>query len=141
MTRLVLDSSALAKKYLREAGSERVAQLCSVTDEIILSVICLPEVLSGMNRLKRDRLLSPAQYRQLKQSFLRDIEQATVQDLTPSVFAETVRCLETHPVRAMDAIHVGTALATGCSVFASADVRQCDAAEAMGLVVERIGNE
>ncbi len=45
---------------------------------------------------------------------------------------------EDNALRAMDAIHIGSAVALGAEVFVSADQRQCDAASRAGLQVEKI---
>ena len=47
--RLFLDSSAFAKRFVNEAGSQDVERLCSLADELALSVICVPEIVSALN--------------------------------------------------------------------------------------------
>ncbi|MFH0343151.1 MAG: hypothetical protein ACHBNF_13705 [Chromatiales bacterium] len=48
---------------------------------------------------------------------------------------QSVQALERHPLRGMDAIHLGAAVISAAEVFISADMRQCAAAEALGLRV------
>ncbi len=134
--RVFLDSSALAKRYVRELGSEAVAARCREAKEILLSVICVPEVLSGFNRLRREGLLSAHHYRHLKQEFAADIDQASVITLTPAVLRSTTQCLEAERLRAMDAIHVASAMESHCDLFLSADRQQCHAARQMLLSVD-----
>lgn len=136
--RLFLDSSALAKRYISEGGSDLVLMRCSEADEILLSLICIPEIVSGLNRLKREGKLTHHQYRQLKGEFAGDLAEATVLDFTEAVIQESIRCLEKNAVRGMDAIHVASAAVFGSDLFLSADSRQCKAARQVGLRVEEI---
>jgi predicted nucleic acid-binding protein len=140
MMRLFLDSSSLAKRYIAEKGTDRVLQRCGEASEIVLSILCIPETLSALNRLRREKKLSARQYLDLKQDLAMDVAAATMIELNEDVLYETIRCLEDTPVRAMDAIHIASALASICDIFLSADPRQCKAARRMGLQVEEIGN-
>lgn len=98
-----------------------------------VSVICVPEILSALNRRLRERFLSPREYRAAKRHLLADIQDAVIINLTPEVMASATRVLEKNPVRAMDALHVACAEAWGAEVFVSADVRQLAAARNTGL--------
>lgn len=64
-----------------------------------------------------------------------DIADALICDTTPQVIRHSVQALERHPLRGMDAIHLGAAVISTAEVFISADLRQCAAAEALGLRV------
>lgn len=64
-----------------------------------------------------------------------DIVDAILCDTTPPVIQHSVRALENHLLRGMDAIHLGAAQACAAEVFVSADARQCRAAEGFGLQV------
>lgn len=139
--RLFLDTSALAKRYISEGGSDFVLMRCSEAEEILLSVICIPEIVSGLNRLKRERKLTRYRYRQLKEEFAADLAEATVLDLTEPVIQESIRCLENNAIRGMDAIHVASAAVFGSDLFLSADSRQCKAARQVGLRVDEIPAE
>ena len=136
--RLFIDSSALAKRYIRECGSDQVLAHCAEADEIILSVLAVPEVMSGLNRLRREHSLSEDMYLQAKGSLAADVAGATVVGLTPAIVGKAVSCLESATLRAPDAIHVASALECQADLFLSADLRQCKAARAMGLKVEQV---
>ncbi len=139
--RIVLDSSALAKRYVAEPGTERVLELCSEAQEIILSVLCVPEILSVLNRLKQEGGLSKRQYLELKEALAADVEQATIVTITQAVVIWGIEVLEETSLHTLDAIHVATALDSGCELFVSADRLQCTAARQLGLTVEEIGLE
>ncbi|MBI4237389.1 MAG: type II toxin-antitoxin system VapC family toxin [Deltaproteobacteria bacterium] len=131
--RLFLDSSALAKRYLDEAGSELVAEQCTRATEILLSVIAIPEVLSALNRLRREGHMQSPQYRRLKSTLMLDVEQAAIVELSPAVVQKTVHCIEHCAVKTLDAIQIASALIAECDRFLSADHRQLAAAKRMGL--------
>jgi len=124
-----LDSSAFAKRFVNEEGSDDVQAICAQADALGLSVLCVPEIISALNRRLRERLLTPPQYRQAKQRLFDDARDADIIQLTPSVLGTAIRVLETSPVRAMDALHIACALEWGADVFASADARQLAAAK------------
>ena len=133
--KLFLDTSALAKRYIAEQGSDTVLGLCREAERLAVSVICLPEMISTLNRLVRERRLSRAKYRVLKQTLLGDLAGADLCELTTAVMRGVIRLLESNPLRAMDAIHVASAAAYGAELFASADLRQLAAARKLKLRV------
>ena len=137
--RIFLDSSALAKRYVSEAGTEQVLRLCQEADEIVLSVLCVPELISGFNRLRREGKLSAARYHGLKEDIAADIEQATVLELSAPVIDRTIFCLEHAPLRALDAVQLASAIESHCHLFVTADHRQCEAAAALKLKFEMVG--
>jgi len=56
-------------------------------------------------------------------------------ETTAEVIQHAVRALETHPLRGMDAIHIGATLACAADVFLSADIRQGQTAARLGIQV------
>ena len=44
------DSSAFAKRYVEEPGSQTVDSLCREATEVALSVLCVPEIISALMR-------------------------------------------------------------------------------------------
>ncbi len=136
--RLFFDTSALAKRYIAEPGTETVLERCREAREVILSVICAPELISTFNRLRREHKLSDEQYRTMKKDIAADLVQATIVPLTEAVLEKTIAALQKAPLRTLDALHVAAALESSSDLFVSADRRQCKAAREMGLNVEEI---
>jgi predicted nucleic acid-binding protein len=132
------DSSSFAKRFVEEEGSDRAEATCSQASELSLSVICVPEVVSALNRRKREKTLTAVQYREAKQRLLDDVRDADIVNLTPSVVGSAIRILETSPVRAMDALHVACALEWNAELFASSADRQLKAARKAGLKTRQI---
>lgn len=133
--RIFLDSSALAKRYLHEVGTEAVVTHCHQATEILLSVIAVPELISALNRLRRERRLSAREYRKLKAAFAADLESATVIDISDRVVREAIRCLEAYPLRTLDALQIGSAVIAHGELFVSADRQQIRAARRLSLAV------
>lgn len=127
------DSSAFAKRYIRETGSQAVDTLSIAATELALSVVCLPEVLSALNRRVRERNLTAQQYDTAKENLFEDIRDAVIVNLTPDVILTCTIILEASPVRAMDALHIACAVQWGAELFVSADKRQVFAARRAGL--------
>lgn len=137
--KLFLDTSAFAKRYVAEDGSDKVIALCQQADSLVVSTLCLPELISTLSRLVREKRLTKAAYKKLKADAIGDLADADICQLTPNVLASSISLLETHPPRAMDALHVASALAIAADIFASADKRQLSAAEKAGLSVLDVG--
>ncbi len=133
--RAFFDTSAFVKRYIEEPGSERVMEICREAEHLVLSIICLPEMISTLNRLVREGKLSGDQYRQIKDLILDDFEDVEVCDITTEVIKQTILCLEKNPLRAMDALHLGCALVVKPDLFVSSDRRQIEAAQSEGLRV------
>jgi len=137
--KLVVDSSAFAKIYVIEDGSEAVERLLGKASRLGLCIILPVEIISGMNRRRRENILSERDYRKIKDRLAADVEDATVLQLTAEVMAGAVKLLETNTLRAMDALHVACALQWKADLFATADRRQLAAAKNAGLLSEYIG--
>jgi predicted nucleic acid-binding protein len=133
-----LDSSAFAKRFIEESGSGGVESICAQATELGLSVICVPEIVSALNRRRRDHSLTQGQYIVAKKRLLDDVRDADIIFLTPTVIGSAIMILEASPVRAMDALHVACALEWGAELFASSDKQQLQAAKRAGMKTKQI---
>jgi len=136
--RVFFDTSAFVKRYIAESGTDAVLEWCQRASEIGLSAIAVPELISAFCRLQRENKITREQYQQLKSHLFADIEDIAIGDLTPIVLSYSVNSLENNTLRAMDAIHIGSAIALECDTFISADQRQLEAAVKAGLIVEAV---
>jgi predicted nucleic acid-binding protein len=127
------DSSAFAKRYVQEAGSQVVDSLCQEATEVALSVLCVPEILSALNRRVREGFLTDREYAEVKQYLSQDIRDTVIVNLVPQVVSACTKILEASPVRAADALQIACALEWETELFASADKRQISAAKKAGL--------
>ncbi|BCL61606.1 hypothetical protein DGMP_22990 [Desulfomarina profundi] len=137
--KLFVDSSAFAKRYVLEDGSDIVEELLQKASQLALCTILVPEIISGLNRRRREQVLSQNDYRKIKKQLLEDVHDAIVLQVTPAVISRSVRLLENNILRAMDALHVASALEWQAELFATADKRQLKAAKNAGLLTEYIG--
>jgi predicted nucleic acid-binding protein len=127
------DSSAFAKRYIEEPGSQVVDSLCQGATEVALSVLCVPEIISALNRRVREGLLTDREYTEVKQYLSQDIRDAVMINLVPQVVSTCTKILEASPVRAADALQIACALEWETELFVSADKRQISAAKKAGL--------
>jgi uncharacterized protein len=135
---LFADSSALAKRYIADEQSEEFDRLLQSSNNLAVSVLCLPEIISALCRRRRERALTPSEYAAAKAALERDLADATVIAMIDEVLQGSVSLLESHPLRASDAIQISSALEWQADLFVSADSRQCSAAKANGLEVVRL---
>jgi uncharacterized protein len=129
----VFDSSTFAKRYIAEPGSEQVDEILQSAAQLGLSALCVPEIVSALNRRVREGVLPQTGYEQAKAQLTADMADAIVLQLTPDVVATAVALLENNILRAMDALHVAGALVWQADLFVTADQRQFAAAQQAGL--------
>jgi len=139
--KLVCDSSAFAKRYVLEDGSETLDHLLQRASQLALCTIVVPEIISGLNRRRREQILSSDDYRTIKRNLMEDVHDAIVLQVTPSVISHSVGLLEKNTLRAMDVLHIACALEWPAELFATADRRQLNAAQNAGLLTEYIGQQ
>ena len=136
--RIFFDSSAFAKRYVREPGSDRVLELCAEADRVVLSQITPVEVLSAATRLRRDGALPTSAYRRLKRAIGEDVAEAELIELSVGVIRLAIHALERAPLRTLDAFQVGAAMHSKVDLFVSADARQIRSARVLRLKVEHV---
>jgi uncharacterized protein len=71
-----------------------------------LSALCIPEIVSALNRRRREGSLTAAQYRQAKQRVLEDMRDADIIQRTPGVIATSIEGVESAPLPGMNALHI-----------------------------------
>ena len=129
----VFDSSSFAKRYIAEPGSEQVDDILQNSSELGLLALCVPEIVSALNRRVREGVLPAAGYEQATAQLAADVGDAIVLQLTPDVVVTAVALLENNVLRAMDALHIAGALAWQADLFVTADRQQFAAAQQSGL--------
>ena len=133
--KIFLDSSSLVKRYIEESGTREVNSLFHQADEIFVSIIAFPEVISALSRNKNEKKLSLEQFNERKKELLVDFEDFQVCDLTPEVIRQTVDLIEKYSLRTLDAIHLAGCLAVETDCFVSSDSQQMKAAKALKLKI------
>jgi len=92
--KVFFDTSAFVKRYIEETGTDEVVELCRKADSLVLCVICLPEMLSALNRLARENKLSADDHQRTRDLIFREIEDVEICYVTPDVVIQTMRCLD-----------------------------------------------
>jgi len=133
-----LDSSALAKRYVQEPGSDRVEEILLAASALGLSMVCVPEIVSALCRRRRERKLSEQQYLKAKQSFFEDLGDSSMINITDQIVERAVELLERWPLRSSDSLHIACAAEWAADLFVSADEKQCIAARGYGLRIEEL---
>ncbi len=136
--RVFLDSSSFAKRFVEEPGSEQVEEICAEATELGLSVLCVPETVSALNRRRRERTLPRGGYDTAKRHLMEDVRDADIVNLTASVVGSSIAVLEASSVRALDALQVACAVEWGAELFVSSDKRQLTAAKQAGLKIQKV---
>lgn len=139
--RLAIDSSAFAKRYVREPGSDQLYQILQSATDLALCVILVPEIVSGLNRRMREKFLSAEDYNSAKKQLLNDVRDATILQITPSVVLQSIKLLEKNVLRGMDSLHIACALEWQADLFLTSDTRQFEAAVNSGIAAEFVGQQ
>ena len=136
------DSSVLVKRYVREPGRRRLLNLLRERS-CVSSTLAPVEIRSAFRRRVNEGSLDVTRLPVLLEHLAADRSHWTLVTVGPEVLAVAETLAATHPLRTLDAIHVASAQLFSARIpapllFASADRRQTDAAEAMGLTVRFI---
>ena len=137
--KIFMDSSAFAKRYIDEAGSDEIEKICSAASQIGLSIICLPEIMSAFNRRLRENSISESQYKQAKKTLIKEVMDTATINLSQSIITTTTDLLENNRLRVADALHVSCALSWPSDLFVSSEKKQISAAKKSGLKTRYIG--
>jgi len=136
--RVLVDTSALYKRYNREAGRDQLMAVSERADELVIAGHCKAEIASALNRQRHDGLINAEDYARIMAVVKADFDDFTLFALDGRVEAYAVAAMEASRLRAMDALHIGTAKAAYVDLFVTADKRQALAAQAVGLTTELI---
>lgn len=135
---LLLDTSALVKRYREEWGSARVQALLGEARQVVMAAHCKVEIASGLCRDWRNRLTTRAQYEHEIALLGADFEDFVVMSLSAQIELLAMSAMEDHCLQTLDALHIGTAQAAHVDLFVTADPHQAQAARAVGLKTELI---
>lgn len=138
------DTSAFAKRYIPEVGSTWVQSWIEAKAGhlIVISGLSTVEFVSLLARRHREGTVSLADFNRLRNDFLfHASRQYRVMALTPNLLAEARQLIAKHPLRALDAIQLASALASAKAIgippiFVSADQKLLTIAAAEGFTTD-----
>ncbi|MEO6624476.1 MAG: type II toxin-antitoxin system VapC family toxin [Burkholderiaceae bacterium] len=136
---ILFDASALFKRYSGEPGAHRVKALQMGASQITAAVHCKAEIASALTQQWREGLFATEEYDRMLTEINKDFEDLLVFPLTPKVERNAMAAMRLVNLRGVDALHIATAQAAGVDLFVSADRQQTEAAQAVGLKAEWIG--
>jgi predicted nucleic acid-binding protein len=132
--RYYFDTSALLKRYLDEPGRKVVMDLLgSKAGVAVVSELTLPELSSAFRRAANGKRLSMEKARELLGRAREDLDLLSVAKLDSMVLARAVHLAMSQDLRALDAIHLATALEMDCSHMVSSDHDLLTASKLEGL--------
>ena len=137
--RVFFDSSSFAKRFIDEAGSKDVEEICQNASSLGLSILCFPEIISALNRKVRENSLDNSSYLKIKSLLLEDLRDIQIIQLLPEVIGKSVLLLESNSLRSLDALYVACAIEWQSDLFVSSDKKQIHAAQRAGLSSRYIG--
>lgn len=137
---LYLDASGLVKRYVTEAGSKEVVDLCESGELLAMSIVGYAEVVAALARRLREGDMSQDTHRATVAKLKDDWQLIDAWGLTSRVNDTVERLVYRYPLRGFDAIHLATALvgredSQEDILFICADLRLRAAAREEGLMV------
>lgn len=138
--RTYLDTSALAKWYLNEAGSEQFAAWIVEQDDTHISTLTVTEFRCLLARRERMKELGSSSAQQIFATFEHDLEQGflilhEVQNDDVVMARQLIDRLANLPLRTLDAMHLAIAKRMNAEALASADKVMLEAADYLGIQV------
>ena len=137
---LYLDTSALVKLYVREAGSAAMQSHAAKAEALATSTVAYAETRAGFARLKHTGMTTDARHQQRLRQLDRDWDALLKVEPAPDVLRSAGDLAEIYNLRGFDAIHLASALwlkahAAAPVDFAVFDKRLAAAADKAGLTI------
>ncbi len=135
-----LDTSALAKWYLNEAGSDLFVGWIQQQDDVHISSLTATEMRCLLARRKRMGDISSELEHQIFAAFMDDIEcghlsRHALSDQHAMAAIELINQLSQHALRTLDAMHLAIARSIGAQAIATSDHVMASAAESLQLKI------
>jgi uncharacterized protein len=143
LTLYFLESSALAKLFVREPGSDELIGLVERLSQPqkLISTLSGVEVHSAIRRRQRAGDLAPAHAAEALTTLATELAQMTEQPANALVIESAKQMLDAHPLRALDAVQLASCwtvrAVSGITdiVFVASDAALLQAAEAEGFQI------
>jgi hypothetical protein len=139
-----VDTSALAKWYLNELGSEEFVAFASRSRRMLISRLTVLEFRCLLGRRRRNGDLSEGLEREILVAFEEDmsfghLDVLPLRDQHVAVACQLLQALRQHPLRTLDALHLAMARDAGAPAIATADRVMVMAAADLGFEVTTFG--
>ncbi len=105
---LYLDTSVIVKLYIREEDSDAIAAAVADAAVVATSLLAYPEACAAFERRRRERSVSPAALKAVKQAFDADWSSWIAVGIDADLARHSARLAEKHGLRAADALHLAS---------------------------------
>lgn len=139
MSRAYFDTAYVVKCYINEPGGRQIREFARSCESVTSSALCIAEFACTIHRKLRERTLLPNGAMSVRQDFLDDLAAETwllvpvSERILRQVEALTRTLPSQLPLRALDAIHIASALEDGFHEIWTNDQRLLGAAAHFGL--------
>ena len=133
--RILLDTSALAKRYVQEPGSEELEQLlASITTEVFVSTLVFVQFASAMGRKFRDKEIAKVPASAAIRELEKDWYEVFIKIPLEDTLAETAASIALeYSLKGADAVHLASAKVAGAELFVASDNKLIRVAKKMGI--------
>ena len=138
-----LDSSAIAKRYVGEKGSDLVDRVYSRSEigelRLAFSIWNIGEVLGVFDRYQTRKLISGKEFLSARSDLVSEtlklsrLGSLDVLPVTSGLISQSWEFVTKHHIYEADALQISSGKMVGCGLFLGADGRLLDAASAEGL--------
>ena len=133
--RIFIDTSALAKRYVQEPGSEELEELIlSIATEIFVSTLAFVEFASAMGRKLRNKEMKKAEVGRAVKELEKDWSELFTKIPLEDTLAEAAASIAVeHSLKGADAVHIASAQLMGADLFVASDNKLIAAAKKIGI--------
>jgi len=133
--RIFCDTSALAKRYVQEPGSEELEKLfTSFATEIFISTLAFVEFASAVGSKLRNKEISEAKVGEAINELEKDWFEVFAKIPLEDMLAETAAAIALeHSLKGADAVHLASAQAADSELFVASDNKLIRVAKKMGI--------
>ena len=140
MNNYFIDTSALFKRYIPEAGTDILDDIFKNSGSFYISDVTIIEVISNLKRKNEiTKELSNSIYKKIKSEFFNDIASGNLKitGILSETIIEAINLIDKKYLTPLDSIQLATALRlnakNGNTVFVCSDKKLCTLAEKCGL--------
>ena len=121
--KVFLDTSALAKRYIQEPGSEELEDFfLGSVKVVVVSTLALPEFAAALGRRVRDGEISQESAAEALSELDKDWRHLFIKiPLTEDVALSASSLAIQYPLKGADAVHLASAIASDVTLFIASD--------------------
>ena len=133
--KIFFDTSALAKRYIEEPGSEEIEDLfLSLASEIFVCTLAFPEFAAALGRKVREKEIAKKAAIRAVKEFEKDWQGLYIKIPISDTLAESAASLSIqYPLKGADAVQLAAAVSVSPDLFVVADHQLITTAEKLGL--------